>query len=422
MNKRTFKVLIIGPALAAILAQSYLIGAAANGPTSGKGQKLSRGGSVQVENQSGPITVVGWDQDTVQASVANIDASEQESAVSVHEERPGLISIRTTVRGRPHGGEAHLLINLPRSAGIESLNTGHGTVEVTNVEGPVNVNSRSGNLKITNVGKLSGSTGEGDIEVRSVSGEAKLQTRSGNVTVAGVSGRVNIQTLNGNVTADRIGQLFVHTNSGDIKAAVVNGPATLDTNSGEVTATDVEGDLSAKVTSGDFKGENITGLVSLTIANGDVSAINIGGDIKVSSISSDINIKCAKANVDLGSVSGSITLAGIAGDVNAITTSGDISLSEAIRPEGHYKLKSVSGEVTILIQPDSPGFTATLSSYNGEIETDFPIELDSPLEHGPVNRRVIGHYGDSKADITLDTFSGTARLGKLVARQSVTCK
>ncbi|HEY6333891.1 MAG TPA: hypothetical protein VI756_31530 [Blastocatellia bacterium] len=382
-------------------------------------QKLSAGGSVRIQNPSGPITVDGWDQDTVQATV---EGSEGEGQVSVQEESSGIVSIRPNVQVRQRRGEVHLVIKIPRSAGIESLSTGRGAVQVTGVQGPVNVRTNSGELRIANVGPLSASTSNGDIQVNSVSGTARLESQSGSVEASDISGRANIQTANGDVRAVRTGQLLIHSNSGGITADSVNGSATLETNNGDVTVKDVTGDVIAKLQSGDFRGEDIGGLVNLTITSGEARATRIGGDLRVTAISSDIDVKCVKGSVELASVSGSITLNGIAGDASAVSTSGSVTFNGPIRPRGHYRLKSVSGEVSLRIPADSPGFTATLASYSGEIQTDFPIKLDSPIQSGPINRRVVGRYGDGQSEITLDSFSGTALLGKLSPGRAPICK
>jgi len=71
------------------------------------------------------------------------------------------------------------------------------------------------------------------------------------------------------------------------------------------------------------------------------------------------------------------------------------------------------------IQPDAPGFTATLASYSGEMETDFPLRLEGP--YSKVNRKVTGRFGDGGADITLDSFSSTVTLTKLVAAKMPKC-
>ncbi len=73
------------------------------------------------------------------------------------------------------------------------------------------------------------------------------------------------------------------------------------------------------------------------------------------------------------------------------------------------------------IQPDPPGFTATLITYSGEIETDFPLTVNTPLS-GPINRRIVGTYKDGQTLVTLDSFSGTVSIVKGVAGTQTACK
>ncbi len=220
-----------------------------------------------------------------------------------------------------------------------------------------------------------------------------IEIRRGDVDVSDIEGGVSIASHNGDVMATRTGSLKIGSRTGS------------------VLARDVNGSFVGKNFSGDIQVIGASGAVDISCFSGDILARNITGVVAVNSTSGDIQIDCAKDRVDVTAVSGTVTLTGIGGDVDANTTSGDVIFRGPIRASGRYRLKSLSGEVTMTVQSDAPGFTATLSTYSGEIETAFPLKLDSPLQ-GPVNRRVIGRYGDGQAQIVLDSFSGAARIIK----------
>jgi hypothetical protein len=220
-----------------------------------------------------------------------------------------------------------------------------------------------------------------------------IEIHRGDVDVSDIEGAVSITSSNGDVMTSRTGALKVGSRSGSI------------------VARDVKGSFVGKSFSGDIQVINVSGTADISCFSGDIVAQNIGGVAALNSTSGDVQIDCAKDRVEVTAVSGTITMTGIAGDVDANTTSGDVIFRGPIRASGRYRLKSLSGEVTLSVQPDAPGFTATLATYSGEIETAFPLKLDSPLQ-GPVNRRVIGRYGDGQAQIILDSFSGAARIIK----------
>jgi DUF4097 and DUF4098 domain-containing protein YvlB len=367
--------------------------------------KLQHGGKVSVRNPVGPISITGWDRDTIQATAVRT-AREETVRINITEDsqHAGVVSITPALEGRRGGHEVHLEVKLPRYAQIESANAHGGDVEISGIEGSVNASSGSGNLVIKKVGPLSAHTGSGDVKVEDVTGQTNVSTGSGDISLS------------------RVGSVEARAGSGDISVNGVKGSAKVQTGSGDVSARDINGDFIAKLTSGDLELENVTGLVNVTVTSGGVRVHNSESDVRVNTISGDMTIQCAKGHVELSSASGSMSLTGIGDDVEASTTSGDINYTGKMRTGGRYRMKSTSGQVHMAIPADAPGFTATLSSYSGEIETDFPLNVESSLQRGPINRRIIGRYGDGQAQIMLDSFSQGVKLSKASAGAVKNCK
>lgn len=353
--------------------------------------RLERGGKVTVTNHNGSISIRGWDKDVIEALVIAKDHSEP-SSVKISEDHPGSVSI--TVDNQQNRHEKRLEVKLPRYAEIASASARSGDIDVTEIQGPVKVSSGSGDLRFTQVGPLTASTGSGDVEVKQVSGQVSVSTGSGDISL------------------HHVGPLDVRAGSGDISITDATGSAKIQTGSGDVAAKDIKGDFIAKLSSGDLELDDVTGLVNIVVTSGNARVHRGGGDVRINSISGDLSVECAKGHVELNSASGSMSLSAIGDDVDATTTSGDVKLASKIRTGGRYRLKSTSGKVHMTIPSDAPGFTATLSSYSGEVETDFPLTVESPLQQGPVNRRIIGRYGDGQAQIQLDSFSTGVKLSR----------
>jgi len=360
----------------------------------GQEHKLERGGKVSVSNHNGSISIRGWDKDVIEATATG-KGQAGPSTVKISEEHPGVISITVdSERGRH---EKRLDIKLPRYAEIDSASAAHGNIDVTDIEGSVKVSSGSGDLNFTRVGPLTASTGSGDVQADQVAGQTNISTGSGDITLS------------------HVGPLEARAGSGDILLSDVKGSAKIQTGSGDVTAKDIGGDFIAKLTSGDLELDRVTGLVNVSVTSGSARVHHGGGDVRINSISGDINVQCVKGHVELNSASGSMNLSATGVDVDATTTSGDVTFTSKIRTGGRYRMKSTSGQVHMTVPADAPGFTATLSSYSGEVETDFPLTVESPLQRGPVNRRIIGRYGDGQAQIQLDSFSTGVKLSKASA-------
>jgi DUF4097 and DUF4098 domain-containing protein YvlB len=191
---------------------------------------------------------------------------------------------------------------------------------------------------------------------------------------------------------------------------------------GETAARDIKGSVVVHAGYGEVAVENAGGRVEVGTVSGEVSIRNAGADVRVNSTSGEISIRCAKGRVEATSASGSISLVGINGDAEANTGSGEVSFKGPIRADGRYRLKSLSGEVEMSIQENPPGFSATLVTYNGEVETVFPLKLTSPLRGMTINRRISGVYGDGGAQLALDSFNGAVRILKMPPDQPRDCK
>jgi hypothetical protein len=231
-----------------------------------------------------------------------------------------------------------------------------------------------------------------------------VESRNGDIEVRDIDAGVVINNGSGQVTVNSVATLKVGSRSGNLNIR------------------DIKGDLLIRSTNGDAIVDSVGGMADVAATNGNLQVRNIAGDVRANSATGDVDIQCAKGRAEVSSASGSITLIGVAGDAEATTVSGEVVFKGVIRSNGRYNLKSVSGEVEMLVQPDPPGFTATLVTYSGEVETEFRLKVDTPLQRGPINRRIVGRYGEGQAQIKLDSFSGGVRLAKGNSAQWKGCK
>ena len=225
----------------------------------------------------------------------------------------------------------------------------------------------------------------------------------------------DLETLEGHrgdiEVSDVDGTTLIDLGSGDVKATRV-GPLKISRRHGDITVKEVKGDFTVRSFHGDTVVENVTGLVDLATTSGNLDVRNAGGDVRTNSMSGNIEIRCAKGRAEANSASGSVALFGVASGVEASTVSGSVIFTGRISEGVNYRLRSFSGEVEMRIQPDPPGFTAMVSTYSGEINTAFPLKIESPVQGGPINRRFTGTFGNGKAKLSLDSFSGGVKIAK----------
>ena len=231
-----------------------------------------------------------------------------------------------------------------------------------------------------------------------------VESREGDIEVRNIDAGVVINSGSGQVTVNGVASLKVGSRSGDLNIR------------------NLKGDLLIRSTSGSAVVDSVGGAADVAATNGSLQVRNVTGDVRANSATGDVDIHCTKGRAEVSSASGSIILVGVAGDAEATTVSGEVIFKGVIRANGRYNFKSLSGEVEMLVQPDPPGFTATLVTYSGQVETEFRLKVDTQLQRGPINRRIVGRYGEGQTQIKLDSFGGAVRLAKGNSAQWKECK
>jgi DUF4097 and DUF4098 domain-containing protein YvlB len=178
--------------------------------------------------------------------------------------------------------------------------------------------------------------------------------------------------------------------------------------SGDITIRGTHGEVQATAQSGDMVIEDVNGRLEVKSFSGEVTVANVVGDVEISTQSGDLKLSDVRGNIEVGNTSGDITMRGVtARTVRAKTTSGDVSYEGTIDPAGRYDLESHSGDVRLKVPRDASA-QLTVSTWNGEIESDFTMTL-KPGQHtmGATNSKEFTFaIGGGSARITAKTFSG----------------
>ena len=183
------------------------------------------------------------------------------------------------------------------------------------------------------------------------------------------------------------------------------------------------GAAEVRTRSGRVEVEDVRGVADIFTVGGPIAVRHTPGDVLARSIDGRVELACVGGRVDVTNTDGFVSLAGIGGDVSVNTTSGDIAFVGALRADGRYELKSITGRVeAAVLAAGGAGFNATLSSYRGDVSTDFELKLREDTSRDTVNRRLVGRHGDGRAQLTLDSFEGAVRLAKAPPDAAKLCR
>lgn len=300
------------------------------------------------QESPGPVTVTGWDQNTVEivavkqardwASPSAARELLREAEVSI--EANG-VEVRVETEGRHHWGfwrsetvKVAINVSVPRGSSAE-VEAGSGRIEVRDTRGPVDADN-----------------GSGGILVRQAAGRVRLDVGSGSVTVEEVDGDLEVEIGSGSVTAERI-----------------RGAVEIDGSSGPVDLSEVEGQVNVDTGSGSVRLSRIIGPVSVDTGSGGVKL----SDVRSRSISVD-------------------------------TGSGGILADFDVDPAGSYSFDTGSGGISLTI-PDDASFSLSAETGSGAIDCPLPLSL-SHSGRGHIE----GVKGDGSARIQADTSSGSFSL------------
>ena len=174
----------------------------------------------------------------------------------------------------------------------------------------------------------------------------------------------------------------------DVMVVGVRAPISVETVQGEVDVTGGEG------------------LVSLRSVQGHVHLKGAKGRIDVHSVNEDVRVSDASGEIVAETVNGEIVLERVdATSLDAGTVNGDVGYDGPVRSGGRYALSSHNGDVTLAVA-ESTSATVSVSTFNGEFESAFPVTLRETRK----GKRFSFVLGAGGAQVSLESFQGTVSL------------
>ena len=128
----------------------------------------------------------------------------------------------------------------------------------------------------------------------------------------------------------------------------------------------------------------------IDLVNGSLTVTECSGDLKASLVNGSSNIHDLEGRTDISSVNGS---------VNAFYRS--------LNNVREIRLKSVNGSVKLGLPP-SPNADVSVSTVNGGISTDFPLQVQGKF----VGHHIDGKLGNGGTRIEISNVNGSVKIGQ----------
>ena len=258
-----------------------------------------------------------------------------------------------------------------------SLDRG-GTVSVSVYSGTVNVTGTSGSTV-----RIQGGLDRGDLEIRG---------RSSSVSITTDPSRPRAVRVDLDISVPIGTRVVLEGFSVPFSVKGVKGEAKVESLSGGVTVSDAVGKVSVETVSGNIDVSQVDGDVRAEAVSGRVDLTNIVGDIESESVSGRIMMNGVRSS-----------------SVRAETVNGSITYNGTFDPTGNYTFKSHSGRLTMGLPPDA-GATVSLETFSGNVDSDFPVTLESGNTRNGHESRFEFRIGNGRSRIVAETFSGDIRI------------
>lgn len=141
--------------------------------------------------------------------------------------------------------------------------------------------------------------------------------------------------------------------------------------------------------------------------SGDVTLDGVRSDITAQTVSGDLETRQLSGTLTFKTVSGDLTVvAGSSDRVKADTVSGDVTLDLDLLDAGRIDLASVSGDL-VLRMPEDLGLTVDVKTMSGALDSAFDGVRS---EHKPGKKTMHGEVGGGGGRLSAKTVSGDVTL------------
>ncbi len=128
---------------------------------------------------------------------------------------------------------------------------------------------------------------------------------------------------------------------------------------------------------------------------------------KVSLVNGNLAISQVSGEVNANLVNGKLTAHDLAGRATFSTVNGSSDVEyRTLNNVSEVKISAVNGAINLLL-PSSPNADVSASSVNGNIKTDFPMQVESKF----MSRRLTGTLGSGGTRIALSNVNGSTHIG-----------
>src|SRR5216110_2870388 len=167
----------------------------------------------------------------------------------------------------------------------------------------------------------------------------------------------------------------------------------------------------------DIKVDGAQNEITAETVQGEITVLGGAGNVSLKSVMGAVTLEKARGRIDLSSVNEEIRATDVSGDLTAETVNGDIALIQiesanaeantvngTIKDGGRYRFGTHDGDLRVSV-PEKANVSVSVSTFNGEFNACFPIQLTGKTKH-----RFNFTLGSGSARLELESFGGDIKI------------
>lgn len=166
----------------------------------------------------------------------------------------------------------------------------------------------------------------------------------------------------------------------------------------------IEVDLDIRTSNGAIEVTGARGDAEVRTSNGKLALTNFHGHVNGRTSNGPIELNDVEGTATLETSNGNVTLSGVKGTFDAEMSNGQIVFDGELVPGGSNRLYTSNGVVDVTFR-GTPSVSVDITTSNGDIETQIPIEATTLRDD-----HVVGKIGGGEASLTIRTSNGDVRV------------
>lgn len=180
----------------------------------------------------------------------------------------------------------------------------------------------------------------------------------------------------------------------------------------DVSVAGVEGGVAVRNVSGDVRMDRVAGEIAISTVEGEIGVYGARGPVTAHSRGDDVTLSDVTGDVDVGTGDGDLRLENVtASNLRAETLDGDVYFNGALAPAGTYWISVHDGDATLILPGDTDAHVS-VSTFDGELTSDFPVTLRRYQGGGVFDFTL----GKGSAQLEVKVFDGEIRFRRREGR------